>query len=505
MRPLPPQRPDRRCARDRGGTAPTLAAAFALTLAVALALMAMAAPASAADEEQSAPVDAEITVEGLDDLTRGEPGTVAVTLALSDPGPLPDDAQVQILGRLDTNDGDVDPAALDVIDLGSVEGPGEVAISLDQGHFLFPSQAEAPEVGALTEAPRTFLVRVEVPEAAPAGLTVELAVSRVAPSVDQRRLAGEDGDATAAAISQEHHPDGADVAYLANGAEHADALSAAPAAARAEAPLLLASSSALPQVTRDELARLDPDEVVLLGGEAALSPAVADAVADLGPQVTRLAGEDRYATAAKVARTAFDAADTALLATGEGFADALSGAAAAAAQDLPILQTRSASLPSTTASALEALGVERVVVLGGEQAVAPAVVDDLEARGLAVERLFGDDRFATSAAVARALFEPSQVEAAYLATGEEFADALAGAPAAGAEGAPLLLAGSTVGAALAEPVTAAIADLGPSRLTGLGGSAVLADASLEQGIDAASTTADDPSSATPLSSPQRLP
>lgn len=90
----------------------------------------------------------------------------------------------------------------------------------------------------------------------------------------------------------------------------------------------------------------------------------------------------------------------------------------------------------------------------------------------AVTRLAGADRYATAAAVSAATFAPG-VPVAYVAAGTDFPDALAGGPAAAAQGGPILL----VGRDAVPAVTAAeLARLRPARIVVLGGPAAASDA-----------------------------
>lgn len=162
------------------------------------------------------------------------------------------------------------------------------------------------------------------------------------------------------------------------------------------------------------------------------------------PDVPRLAGADRYATSAALARASHggradaDRPDAAVVARGDAFADALAGAPLAHHLDAPVLLTRPDALPTVSRDALRDLLAPgaTVHVLGGEQAAGPAVVDQLRADGWHVERHAGPTRWATAAAIAD-LLPPSDV--AYVASGTEPADALAAAPVAARRGAPVLL------------------------------------------------------------------
>ena len=121
------------------------------------------------------------------------------------------------------------------------------------------------------------------------------------------RIAGVDRYSTAAAIAGRAFPGGAPVVYLATGESFPDGLAAGPAAAHQGGPLLLTRGGSLPGATRDALRSLAPSKVVIVGGVGAVSGAVAQAVRDALPQavVARVAGTDRYDTAAKLAAYAF--------------------------------------------------------------------------------------------------------------------------------------------------------------------------------------------------------
>ena len=175
-------------------------------------------------------------------------------------------------------------------------------------------------------------------------------------------------------------PADVDTVYLATGEDFADSLAAVPAAARDGAPLLLTVPQGLHAAAIDALQQFDPDRVVLVGGPAALSEGVVDGLAGQGfTNVERFYGADRYATGAAIARAAFDQSERALIATGEGFADALGGGAAAAFLDVPLLLTRNDYVPAVVRQALGSLEVRHTSILGGQAAIGSDVEIDLDA------------------------------------------------------------------------------------------------------------------------------
>lgn len=162
------------------------------------------------------------------------------------------------------------------------------------------------------------------------------------------RLAGADrfGTARQIALRTGLGPSGEVVVALGTHAEETrawpDALSAGALAATADRPpVLLTAADQLPPATRDALARLSPARVLLLGGSAAVSPAVEQELADLDYPVRRLAGASRYGTSAAVAAEALsrhpDGPVPVVFATGANYPDGLAAGALAARLDALVL------------------------------------------------------------------------------------------------------------------------------------------------------------------------
>lgn len=153
--------------------------------------------------------------------------------------------------------------------------------------------------------------------------------------------------------------------------------------------------------------------------------------------VGRLAGSNRYQTAAAIAQWAYPSgADVVYVATGLNFPDALAGGAAAASEGGPLLLVNTTSLPGATAAELSRLDPDRIVLLGGTGAIATSVESALSAYGT-VERRAGADRYATAVEVSKGSF--TSAATVYVASGDAFPDAMVTAPAAVAAGSPLLL------------------------------------------------------------------
>lgn len=119
----------------------------------------------------------------------------------------------------------------------------------------------------------------------------------------------------------------------------------------------------------------------MLGGSQAVSAAVlSELAASTGADVRRIAGPDRYATAARVAEEYFrDGTAAVFVATGEGFADALAGVPAAALTRSPLLLVGRDSVPHPTVAQLQRMEGARVLLLGRRAAISEAVREEIAA------------------------------------------------------------------------------------------------------------------------------
>lgn len=248
------------------------------------------------------------------------------------------------------------------------------------------------------------------------------------------RIKGENRWETAVAVSEKVAK--GDTVILANGQNYPDALAGSALAKALNAPILLTKANELPVETAKQLEKLAPKTVILLGGETVIGEEVVEALK--GYKIERIDGSNRAETAAKVAEkvVAKSGSKTAVLAYGNGFADALSVGPVAGAKGWPILFTSKAGqLTNTTKDALVKLGIKEVVIVGGTSVISDEVKNEL-ANDYSVRRIAGANRYETSLEIAK---EFGNVEAIMLANAQKYADALVGAPLAAALNAPIIL------------------------------------------------------------------
>ncbi len=229
----------------------------------------------------------------------------------------------------------------------------------------------------------------------------------------------------------------------------ADAMAGGPLAGP-NAPLMLTPSEALDRDVAAELVRVLPDgeTIYVLGGEAAIDQDVVDDL-ELRWDVERLAGRERTETAALIAEEVLDrsGADRAMLARSapdgiNPWADALAGSGWGAREGVPVLLTPSHTLTAAPKATLDR--VEETLVLGGTEAVSSDVARQVPNP----RRISGGDRASTAVAIAEQLWDRTAGEDGdTFVIGSGWNDrawqrALASAPLAAQEDAPLLLTAS---------------------------------------------------------------
>ena len=241
--------------------------------------------------------------------------------------------------------------------------------------------------------------------------------------------------------------------------------------------MLLIPPAGLTKALSAELVRLKPTRVFIAGSPAVVPDSIEKALRGWSsrPIVTRLAGADRYETAALVAsavEATRGAIGCAVIATGRDFPDAMSAAPIAAANGWPILLSSESGLPTATVDALTSLAPTSTLVVGGTGVVPESVTASLPAP----TRIFGPDRYSTCTAMAD-YAKTRGMSFAYVAvaTGLRYPDALGAAPlVAGGHGVLMLVAGGRLPA----PTEAALAanKAAVAAVDAVGGSGVVPDA-----------------------------
>jgi putative cell wall-binding protein/Tol biopolymer transport system component len=253
---------------------------------------------------------------------------------------------------------------------------GSAAAGVQGGPVLLVGKDSLPDAIA-AELARLKPARIVVLGGlATIGAGVESALAAFGAPVS--RIAGADRFAVSASVSEHVFAPGIQIAFVASGAVFPDALSGSAAAGLLGGPVLLIQKDAVPAQVAAELDRLQPKNIVVLGGANTISAA---AVAQLGSHasvVRRIDGADRFEVSANVVQDAFTQPDVVYVASGAVFPDALSGSATAIADRSPVLLVTKDAVPSAVATQLERLDPYRIVLLGGPNTISDTVKDALE-------------------------------------------------------------------------------------------------------------------------------
>ncbi len=274
-------------------------------------------------------------------------------------------------------------------------------------------------------------------------------------TLDFYRIAGPSRFDTAAEIAASAWPEGSGpipVVYIINGLGYADALSAGPAAASQGGILLPVLLNSIPAVIQDQLSRLQPERIVVVGSSLAISNAVETAlqafVSDPA-DVERIAGPSRYATSRAIVEDAFgfEGLTNVFVSTGRNFPDALAAGPAAGRLEGAVLLVDGLSpsgIDFDTRQLLINLGRPDIFITGSDRVVTTTVAEALESTldddGV-ILRLAGTSRFDTARVINEFAFGVTETypDFAFIANGLGFADALTGGPLAARYNAPMYL------------------------------------------------------------------
>ncbi|TDL78985.1 cell wall-binding repeat-containing protein [Peribacillus frigoritolerans] len=240
------------------------------------------------------------------------------------------------------------------------------------------------------------------------------------------KLAGKSRYSTAVAISKDGWREGADTIILARSDDFPDALAGAPLSRKYDAPILLTNAikGELNSDMKAEIKRLGAKNVIILGSIKAVPAQAEKELKDLGLKITRIEGSNRYETAANIAKHLAPEKKKAILATGKTYPDALAAAPYAAQQGIPIYLTTHEEIPASTLSELNRM--DEVIILGSDGVISKKAESSIKTKTI---RIGGKDRYHTAEQFIMT-FNLGHHDV-FVATGENFPDALAGAALAG--------------------------------------------------------------------------
>ncbi|MCC0631878.1 cell wall-binding repeat-containing protein [Clostridioides sp. ZZV15-6388] len=264
------------------------------------------------------------------------------------------------------------------------------------------------------------------------------------------KLIGEDRFDTAIKISQSGWNNGSERVFLVNSNSLPDALASTPLASKLDAPILLTNKNNVPENVEDEITRLNPEEIILIGSEGAISSSVKKYLEDTGILVSRIGGADREETSLLLTKQLDDTGDLgvskiAVVNGYNGLADATSISSPAASDNMAIIYASKDSIRSEAKSFITQNSNETYII-GGEYNISKK----LEGQLVNSERLAGTDRKDTNAKVLEKFYgKLSKVSNMYFAkdgSGREadLVDGLAAGVLAAKTKSPVILASGSL-------------------------------------------------------------
>ena len=214
-------------------------------------------------------------------------------------------------------------------------------------------------------------------------------------------------------------------AVLVSGQRWTDAVVAAPVAGALGAPVLMTPPDELRADASEFLRRVGVTNALVVGPDASggahgpgrgVSADVLEALEDAGVSAQRVAGDDRYSTGVVAAGRVTPGimpglGRTAIVASGEVFADALVAGPFAARGGHPVLLTPPGELHTDISGYLAANSIEHVVLMGGSAALSGAVETSIGDLGANVTRLAGATRYDTAVKAAQLVTDRYSVAA----------------------------------------------------------------------------------------------
>lgn len=181
------------------------------------------------------------------------------------------------------------------------------------------------------------------------------------------------------------------------------------------------------------------DYIITVNGTEEQLTALKGIFVDSEAVPNKLAGQERFDTAVEVSKAYREQGGTStgavVLASATSLVDGLAAGPLAAKLDTSILLTNADSLPEVTKEEIKAvldidntivsgLKDKTVYVIGGEAVISENVVAELEAIGVTVERIAGENRHETSLAVANKLEELGATTESFVVGADGLADAM---------------------------------------------------------------------------------
>ncbi|HFL2514584.1 TPA: cell wall-binding protein Cwp10 [Clostridioides difficile] len=271
-------------------------------------------------------------------------------------------------------------------------------------------------------------------------------------NVTVKKLKGADRFETAIKISQSGWTK-SDTVVIVNGEDKSmvDGLTATPLASVKNSPILLSSNEKLPQKTVEELKRLNPSKVVVIGGNNSMPNSVVEAIKAVNSKISvqRIGGDTRYQTSINIAKEIDKTNNISKLyiGAGNGEADSLSIASLAGKEKTPIVLTQKDGVDNEAEQFIKSNKVSNIYFIGGVEKISNKAIEQvgkIANKDISNNRVAGQTRQETNAKVIDKFYSQSKLDGVVVANQDKLIDALAVGPLAAKNNSPVILATNTL-------------------------------------------------------------
>lgn len=241
------------------------------------------------------------------------------------------------------------------------------------------------------------------------------------------RIAGKDRIETSIKLAKTLYPNGAKTILIVNKDKIVDALASSALAKEMKAPILYTDKDSTPEKLLAAMKDLGAENLVLVGGQGAISDSQLKELETKGFCVDRIGGLDRYETSAMLAKELLKLKgkkpEEIILVSSENYADALSISAYATKKGVPVLLVGKDIISKDSENILKMIGDAKIHIIGGEKSISKSLENYLvKYTKYEINRVAGKDRYDTSKVISEK-FAPN-AKTAILVSGERFEDAL---------------------------------------------------------------------------------
>lgn len=271
------------------------------------------------------------------------------------------------------------------------------------------------------------------------------------PSTQVKSLQGNRRFETAVAISKEGWDSNADTVIIASAYSVVDGSSATPLASIKNAPILLVDKNEVTNSTKEELKRLNPSNIIVIGGTNVVNDNTYNELKSILPSasIKRIGGINRYETSLNIAKemSKYKKIDKVYVAGGHGEADALSIASKAGEDKAPIILTPKDDLTYDSYDWLKNQNLLDAYFIGGDLVISSNVINKINSvtsNNVLNNRIYGLNRQETNAKVIQKFYTNSNYNALLVTKSNPLVDALSVGPLAAKKNSPIVLVSDTI-------------------------------------------------------------